>query len=176
MQSSRNPEIGEQELCKSETIKNKYINNKKLKEEEEEKTSYSQSGLISYLLSQNIPLENALVFENRLLKTTITGYTYEDVLKAIERSLRDFNNGECNEPYKWAVGKLERMLDRKLKEIEKKPEKKTRKGKSKPIRTEKLPDWFNEDENSKEQNVNSSKQDLEAKKKALQERLKKYKD
>ena len=42
--------------------------------------------------------------------------------------------GKRNEPYKWAVGKLERMLDRKLKEeIEKKPEKKTRKGKLKPI-------------------------------------------
>jgi hypothetical protein len=142
---------------------------------EEEKTSSSQSELIFYLLSKNITLENALVFEKALLEAAITGYTYEDILNAIERSLRDFNNEKCNEPYKWAVGKLKRMLDGKTKEVERKPKRNTRKGRSKVTRTEMLPDWFYEDDQKQQMNGSTNDGDLKAKKRALEEKLKKYK-
>jgi Replication initiator protein A (RepA) N-terminus len=104
--------------------------------EEEEKTSHSK--LVSFLLSKDITLENALLFENRLLEEQLTGFTYDDVIKAIEDSLNDFLDGFCNEPYVWAVGKLKRLLDGKIKAVKDKP--KQRKGKTKIVRTEKMPE------------------------------------
>lgn len=107
-----------------------------LNKEEEEEASPSE--LVSFLLSKNITLENATKFEMRLLKEGLTGYTNEDVLKAIEKSLADFQKGICDEPYIWAVGKLKRILDNKGKGINIAPPKPKRKS----TRTEVLPDWF----------------------------------
>jgi hypothetical protein len=69
--------------------------------------------LVSFLLPRYYHLENILKFENRLLKEGITGYTYDDVIKAIDLSLIDCQEGTCSEPFIWAVGKLKRLLDSK---------------------------------------------------------------
>ena len=55
--------------------------------EEEEKASPSE--LVSFLISKDITLDNALNFETRLLES-LDGFTYEQVLDAIEWSLHRF--------------------------------------------------------------------------------------
>jgi FKBP-type peptidyl-prolyl cis-trans isomerase len=109
-------------------------------EEEEEKASPSHSELIHFLLSKEVTLENAIKFEARLLEEQLSGFTYDQVLNAIEWSLQQFLDGRCDEPYIYAVGRLKRMLDGKVKEVSNKP----RPRKSNPIRRELLPDWFEE--------------------------------
>lgn len=132
---------------------NQYINNTKGNktnlnktnlEEEEEKNSHSE--LISFLLSKDIILENALVFENKMLEEGLTGFTNDQVIDALELSFNDFVNGHCNSPYKWAVGKLKMLLDGKIKAV--KGKSKQRKGKA-VVRKELLPDWFDNDETKK---------------------------
>ena len=56
--------------------------------EEEEKASPSE--LVSFLISKDITLDNALNFETRLLEEGLDRFTYEQVLDAIEWSLPDF--------------------------------------------------------------------------------------
>lgn len=116
--------------------------NNKLEEEEA-----PQSELISFLLSKDITLANARKFETRLLEKNITGYTNEDILEALTRSFNDFNNNICDEPYLWAVGKLERILDSKTKGKVEKPSRKQKK----VTRKELLPDWYEPSEKRKEQ-------------------------
>src|SRR4051794_27580264 len=131
---------------------NQYINNTKDKNinlnntnlEEEEVSPHSE--LISFLLSKDITIENAVKFETRLLSEGLTGYTNEQVLEAIEWSLRRFLEDKCDEPYIYAVGRLQRVLDGKVKDVANKPKNKTTK--KKPVRTEKLPDWFEEKTNN----------------------------
>ena len=60
-------------------------NKKPLSKLEEEKASPSE--LVSFLISKNITLDNALNFETRLLEEGLDEFTYEQVLDAIEWSL-----------------------------------------------------------------------------------------
>ena len=57
-----------------------------------------------------------------------------------------FLEGKCDEPYIYAVGRLQRVLDGKVKDVANKPKNKTTK--KKPVRTEKLPEWFKEETNN----------------------------
>lgn len=139
-----NPQMDNQVHSNNDFINNDFINND-LEEEEEEKLI--KSDLIHFLETLGIAFENAIKFENRLIKEKVKGFTQEDVVQAIEKSLIDFNNGVCNEPYIWAVGKLKFILDgKKIKSSspQEKP-KKSYPGK-KPIRKEMLPDWFDKRE------------------------------
>lgn len=149
---------------------NKDLFIKKDLEEEEEVSPYSE--LIQFLLSKGITLDNALKFEARLLEKEIEGFTYEQVLKAIEWSLEKFLEGKCDEPYIYAVGRLERVLDGKVKEVANKPKKKA--SKKKPVRTEKLPEWFDEEEEQQETAV--PKQTKEEKRREIEEMLKKLRN
>lgn len=162
---SRSDKMAELEQTKWPT-NNTILNNTYLEEEEEEE---GYSDLISFLKSKDITIENAIKFESTLIKEDLTGYTNEDVLKAIEMSLTDFIKGDCNEPYIWAVGKLKRLLDSKGKG----DNKKATRQKNKPIRTEKLPEWFNEE--MVINTLSKNDKDYEKKKADLEERLKKYK-
>jgi hypothetical protein len=137
-----------------------------LKEEEEEDI---HSELISFLISKEITLENALQFENRLLRDGLSGYTYDQVIDSIEWSLQQFLKGQCNEPYVYAVGRLQRVLDGKVTDIANKPKNKTTK--KKPVRTEKLPDWFKEDTNNNPV-ATASRQTQEEKKQEIEDMLK----
>jgi Replication initiator protein A (RepA) N-terminus len=116
--------------------------------EEEE----SQSELISFLLTKDITLENAVAFETRLIEEAVTGYENDDVLEALRQSFVDFKNGVCNSPYLWAVRKLKYILDSKTRATIKKPTSKQKK----PTRTEKLPDWFDKDEKQSEDSNKSN--------------------
>lgn len=129
-------------------------------EEEEEEEEVSHSKLISFLLTKDITLENAIKFETRLLKEGLTDYTNEDVIEALRRSFVDFKKGICESPYLWAVGKLKTILDTKNKVDEKETSKTKSKSSKKTIRTELLPDWF--EENPSEQSP-TPKQDGQAK-------------
>ncbi|MFP7202640.1 hypothetical protein SFC08_16845 [Lysinibacillus halotolerans] len=105
----------------------------------EEEDEASHSDLIKFLISKNILIENAIKFEAKLQEEMLTDFTYEQIEKAIEWSLKQFEQGKCYEPYSYAVGRLKRMLDGKLKEISLKPESKgTFNKKSKEI----IPDWL----------------------------------
>jgi len=126
---------------------NQYINNTKDKNinlnntnlEEEEVSSHSE--LISFLLSNDITKENAVKFETRLLEESLTGYTNDQVLEAIEWSLYQFVEGKCDEPYIYAVGRLKRVLDNKVKKVTNKPKQQKGTGFT---RKEMLPNWFDE--------------------------------
>jgi hypothetical protein len=120
------------------TSKKNFLLKNNLEEEEEKNT---QSELVSFLLSKNITLENALIFETKLLKEGLTGFTNDQVLEALELSFYDFVDGHCTSPYKWAVGKLKYLLDGNLKKLNPRQ----RKGTTRPIRVEMLPSWFDED-------------------------------
>ena len=64
--------------------------NKKPLSKLEEEEKVSPSDLVSFLISKDITLDNALKFETRLLEDGLEGFTYEQVLDAIEWSLPDF--------------------------------------------------------------------------------------
>lgn len=109
-------------------------------------TDFKEEELVKFLVSKNHKKENAEKFFARLKEKTINGYTYDDILTAVERSLNDCQKAICDEPYIWAVGKLERLLEAKVKgkkdsivsNSAKQPKSK------KIIREETLPDWFYE--------------------------------
>jgi hypothetical protein len=150
---------------------NTYIKlNTLIKEEEEEEEKVSPSNLVSFLISKDITLDNALKFETRLLEEGLTGYTHEQVLDAIEWSLYRFVEGKCDEPYIYAVGRLQRVLDTKAKEFVNKPKKSSRK--RNVIRTEKLPNWFDREENAEQIPV-EPEQTQEEKKQEIEDMLKK---
>ena len=136
--------------------------------EEEEKASPSE--LVSFLISKDITLDNALNFETRLLEEGLDKFTYEQVLDAIEWSLRRFLEGKCDEPYIYAVGRLQRVLDGKVKDIANKPMNKSTKRKI--IRMEKLLEWFDQEDN-KEKLPAEPKQTQEEKKQEIEDMLKK---
>ena len=150
---------------------NKGLNKGLNKKEEEEKTSLSHSELISFLLSKDITIENAIKFETRLLEERLSGFTRDQVLKAIEWSLQQFIDGKCDEPYIYAVGRLQRMLDGKVKEVSNKQKRKPRK--SKPIRTEILPEWFKESSLITDEPKKKSKEEIEQSKQEIEDLLKK---
>ena len=81
-----------------------------------------------------------------------------------------FLEGKCDEPYIYAVGRLQRVLDGKVKDVANKPKNKTTK--KKPVRTEKLPDWFDQEEN-KEKLPAEPEQTQEEKKQEIEDMLKK---
>lgn len=120
------------------SFNNNSFNKNRIKEEEEE-ASLVKSNLVKFLTTKNISIDNAIKFENKLLKEQLTDYTNEQVLEAIEWSLEQFEQGKCHEPYIYAVGRLKRMLDGKLKEVAVKP-KSNRKNDNKT--KELVPDWF----------------------------------
>ena len=157
------------ETSKGRDNKKPLLNKKPLsKLEEEEKVS--PSDLVSFLISKEITLDNALKFETRLLEEGLEGFTYEQVLDAIEWSLHRFLEGKCDEPYIYAVGRLQRVLDGKVKNIANKPMNITIK--KRPVRTEKLPDWFDQEEN-KEKLPAEPEQTQEEKKQEIEDMLKK---
>ena len=145
-------------------LNNTNLNNK----EEEEKVL--PSDLVSFLISKDITLDNALKFETRLIEKGLEEFTYEQVLDAIEWSLHRFLEGKCDEPYIYAVGRLQRVLDGKVKDVANKPKNKTTK--KKPVRTEKLPEWFDQEEN-KEKLPAEPEQTQEEKKQEIEDMLKK---
>ena len=81
-----------------------------------------------------------------------------------------FLDGKCDEPYIYAVGRLQRVLDGKVKDVANKPKNKTTK--KKPVRTEKLPEWFDQEEN-KEKLPAEPEQTQEEKKQEIEDMLKK---
>ena len=140
--------------------------------EEEEKTSHSE--LVQFLLSKDITLENALIFENKLLEIGLAGFTYDQVIEALELSFRDFVEGHCNSPYKWAVGKLKHLMDGSIQSAQKKPikpNKQQKQGEQKPIRTEMLPEWFDENE-TQQPAAEQNKKNPEQAKRELEDMLK----
>jgi hypothetical protein len=174
-ETEENP-IPENQDAEKKDSANQYINNTKGNNtnlnntnlEEEEKVS--PSDLVSFLISKDITLDNALKFETRLLEKDLEGFTYEQVLDAIEWSLHRFLEGKCDEPYIYAVGRLKRVLDGKVKDIANKPMNKTTK--KRPVRTEKLPEWFDQEEN-KEKLPAEPEQTQEEKKQEIEDMLKK---
>ena len=76
---------------KLETSKGRDNKKSLSKLEEEEKASPSE--LVSFLISKDITLDNALNFETRLLEEGLDGFTYEQVLDAIEWSLHQILEG-----------------------------------------------------------------------------------
>ena len=154
---------------KSGTNSNSFNINSFYKEEEEEE-KVSPSELVSFLIGKDITLDNALKFETRLLEKGLEGFTYEQVLDAIEWSLYQFLEDKCDEPYIYAVGRLQRVLDGKVKSIANKPKNKTTK--KKPVRTKKLPEWFDQEEN-KEKLPAEPEQTQEEKKQEIEDMLKK---
>jgi len=151
--------------AKSGTNSNSFNSNSFYKEEEEN----SSSELVSFLMSKDITPENAVKFETRLLEEGLTGYTHEQVIKAIEWSLQRFVKDKCDEPYIYAVGRLQRVLDGKVKDVINKPKNKTTK--KRPDRMEKLPDWFEEETNSNPV-AGASGQTQEEKKQEIEDMLK----
>lgn len=139
------------------TVQNQHISNIKekknnikeiLRVEEEEEGGVPLSELVMYLIQNGIDEKNAIKFENRLLSTKLKGYTKELCLQAIDLSLIDFEKGIADEPYLWAVGKLERLLDDRLKMV--KPTK-PKKQISRTLKKEIVPEWFKQDEQIPEQ-------------------------
>jgi hypothetical protein len=153
---------------KSGTNSNSFNSNSFKKEEEEEKVP--PSDLVSFLISKDITLDNALKFETRILEEGLERFTYEQVLDAIEWSLHRFLEGKCDEPYIYAVGRLQRILDGKVKVIANKPMNKSTKRKI--IRMEKLPEWFDREENA-EQLPSAPEKTQEHKKQDVENMLKK---
>ena len=157
-----------QDFGKTDTNK-KELNKKDLIKEEEEEEE-KKTGLISFLLSKDITPENAVMFENALIKENLTGYTNDDIIKAIELSLNDFINGVCNEPYVWAAGKLKRILDSKIKRSSS-----AGTARKESIRKEILPDWFKENEGRQQEQLERKKltpEEIEKNKKEIAEKLK----
>jgi hypothetical protein len=147
------------------------LNKKPLSKKEEEESSPSE--LTSFLLSKDITLANAVKFETRLLEDGLTGYTHDDVIEALKRSFVDFKKGICESPYLWAVGKLKTILDADSKVTNIEPGQKKNKGyREKTIRTEKLPDWF-EEETNKNPVAATLGQIQEEKKQKIEDMLKK---
>ena len=68
------------------------------------------------------------------------------------------------------VGRLQRVLDGKIKDVANKPKNKTTK--KRPVRTEKLPEWFDQEEN-KEKLPAEPEQTQEEKKQEIEDMLKK---
>ena len=68
------------------------------------------------------------------------------------------------------VGRLQRVLDGKIKDVANKPKNKTTK--KRPVRTEKLPEWF-EEETSGNPVIAESEQTQEKKKQEMEDMLKK---
>jgi len=93
--------------------------------EEEEPRVREASELVKYLIEHQIEENNAVIFEKKLLESNLENYTHEQCLKAIDLSLIDFEKGHCVQPYKWAVGKLERILDGRIKVAKEKKKKRT---------------------------------------------------
>lgn len=131
---------------KPEVNKDPLYNSIPLGKEEEEENTPVQSELISFLISKEITLENAIKFENRLIRDGLTGFTHDQCLKAIEWALYQFLEEKCDEPYIYAVGRLKRLLDGKIKKISSNTKKVVSKKPSKrSIRSEMLPSWMNAD-------------------------------
>lgn len=97
----------------------------------------SESELVKYLVENNITAENARIFENACIKECLINFDVKDALKAIEWALKEFKADRCKEPYKYATGRLKRMLDPKIKDV--KNEVKYNKSKNK---TEIVPEWL----------------------------------
>lgn len=147
------PESGKSTLPesgKAPTNKKELIIKKDLEEEEE---MGACARIISFLISKDHKKENAEKFASRLIQTPISGYSDEDVLTAIDRSLSDCEKGICDEPYIWAVGKLERLLEakEKAKKEPAAPQQPKQPRRKKTIRVEMLPDWFHEEKERERQ-------------------------
>lgn len=157
----------ENEDTENQDINNTNLNNTNLNKEEEEVLPHSE--LISFLLSEDITLENAVKFEMRLLSEGLTGYTNEQVLNAIEWAIDQFDKGICKyEPYSYAVGRLKIVLDNKVKKVTNKP--KQQKKSAGSTRKELLPDWFDE-KNTRVQEPKQTQEKTEDDKKQEIERM-----
>lgn len=161
---SGNPKTGYQD---NNNIKDTNIDLTNIDEDEEEKrfADEGNSELVEFLLKNNITEENAITFEKGCLEQGLIDFDKETALKAIEWSLTQFKEGKCYEPYKYAVGRLKRLLDGKLKEVGIKSVVGNKK-----IKTEKIPDWFytrneerNDVENDEKINFEAERQKILAK-------------
>lgn len=166
--------LPENQDAENKDAENQYINNTKennTKEnntntEEDEEEERPLSDLILFLLTKNITLENAVKFENRLIESNLTGYTKDQCLDAIDLSLLDFEKGIADEPYIWAVGKLERLLDGRLNVVKNKPKKANlTKGRKEGV----VPDWLAE--HQRQQQEEDRKREEEQNKKVSAEEL-----
>lgn len=144
---SDNPTSEKQPFSNNDFSNNDFSNNNL--EEEEEVASLTESELIRFLKTKNISLENAVKFENKLIDEQLVGYTDKQVIEAIEWSLEQFEQGKCFEPYVYAVGRLKRMLDGKLKDIKSTSKEYSSKGKLSS--NEIIPEWFNKRNQIKEE-------------------------
>lgn len=127
------------------------FNNIKEEEEEEkapenEKKAVSnqktQSELVKFLMENNVNYENAIIFENRCLELGLVEFDKNTALKSIEWALIQFDKGVCNEPYKYAAGRLQRILDGKLKDVKVKSNVVPLNIAKNKGRNEVIPEWF----------------------------------
>lgn len=162
---SGNPKTSNQD---NNNIKDTNIDLTNIDEDDEEEKRFSDEGnseLVEFLLKNNITEENAIAFEKGCLELGLIDFDKETALKAIEWSLIQFKEGKCYEPYKYAAGRLKRLLDVKLKEVGIKSV-----VGNKQIKTEKIPDWFykrneerNDVENDEKINFEAERQKILAK-------------
>lgn len=141
------------------------------KKEEEEETS----SIINFLINKDIPEKNAIQFAKRVIELSLTGYTKEDIMRALSLAYDDFKKGKCNELYLWAAGKLQRILEAKtLDKIENNAkESKKSFGNRKIIKKDIVPAWMQENKEDQEQKYSTN--DFEEEKKRLEAELQQYK-
>jgi hypothetical protein len=149
--------------------------NKEEEEEEEEKEVHSE--LIQFLVAKQFSVENAKEFEKHLLDKGLVDYTNDEIIIAYKRAWKDFKkNVEVGNLNALAVYKLGVILDSKKAELDKVVElKEKKKTNKKPVRTEMLPDWFEENEEKKSEPVKKekSKEEIKAEQENIDEMLKK---